>query len=94
MAFFAYNRQHIDGRQWLYQEFPAHYTYDQKSCTWHPRKNNTMAVGRMYHCNPTAGEKFYVRLLLTSVPGPQSFTHLRTVNGVEHGTFCDACVAL
>ena len=94
MAFFAYNKQHTDGRQWLYQEFPAHFTYDQGRCTWHRRKNNTMAVGRLYHCNPTAGEKFYVRLLLTSVRGLQSFTHLRTVNRVEHKTFWDACVAL
>lgn len=94
MAFFAYNDKHTDGRHFLYQEFPAHYTYDRKSGTWHPRQNSTMAVGRMYHCNPTAGEKFYVRLLLTLVRGPRSFEHLRTVDGTCHETFRDACVAL
>lgn len=53
-----------------------------------------MAIGRMYHCNPTAGERYYVRLLLTAVKGPQSFKHLRTVRGVRYKTFQEACVAL
>ena len=48
----------------------------------------------MYHCNSTAGEKFYVRLLLTAVTGPQSFEHLRTVNGIQYDTFRKACIGL
>ena len=51
-------------------------------------------MGCMYHCNPSAREKFYVWLLFTSVQSLQSFTHLYTVNGVEHKTFYDACIAL
>lgn len=93
MAFLDYNANHADGRQWLYHEFPAHYVYNRQSHRWHPRKQG-MSIGRMYHCNPTAGEKFYIRLLLTAVPGPQSFEDLRTVNGVQYNTFREACVAL
>ena len=48
----------------------------------------------MYYCNPTAGERFYVRLLLTAVRGPTSFEHLRTVAGTLYPTFQAACVAL
>ena len=48
----------------------------------------------MYHCNPTAGEKFYIRLLLTAVCGSQSFEHLQTVNSIQYGTFHEVCVAL
>lgn len=69
MAFFYYNANHADGRQLLYQEFPRHYVYDKSNRQWHPRKQGT-SVRQMYHCNLTAGEKFYVRLLLTAVPGP------------------------
>ena len=48
----------------------------------------------MYYCNPTAGERFYLRLLLTAVRGPISFEHLRTVAGTQYPTFQAACVAL
>lgn len=48
----------------------------------------------MYHCNPTAGEKYYLRLLLTVVRGPQSFEHLCTVNDVVYPTYCEACMAM
>ena len=47
----------------------------------------------MYHVPPNAGERFYLRLLLTDVPGAMSFEHLRTVNGVEHDAFQAACAA-
>ena len=47
----------------------------------------------MYYVSPIMGERFYLRLLLTAVPGAMSFEHLRTVNGVEHDTFQAACAA-
>jgi hypothetical protein len=53
-----------------------------------------MAIGRMYYAHPMAGERFYLRLLLTSVPGATSFEHLRTVRGVLHPTFKQACIAM
>ena len=48
----------------------------------------------MYYLNPTVGERFYLRLLLTAVRGSTSFEHLRTVDGTLHPTFQAACVAL
>ena len=48
----------------------------------------------MYYCSPTAGERFYLRLLLTAVRGATSFEHLRTVAGTLYPTFQAACVAL
>lgn len=61
---------------------------------WHPRQNNSTAIGCMYHSNPTTGEKYFLQLLLTAVKGPQSFKHPRTVNGVRHETFHEGCIAL
>ena len=48
----------------------------------------------MYSASPSSSEHFYPRTLLTVVKGATSFQHLRTVNGVEHPTFHDACLAL
>ena len=86
-AFFAYNESYEDGRALLYQDFPLKYCFDKKHRRWHRRRRETTAIGRMYYLNPTAGERFYLRLLLTAVRGPTSFEHLRTVDGTLHPTF-------
>lgn len=93
MAFFQYNTEHSDGQQYLYQEFPCHYTYSLVTRKWSKRQRGT-AIGRIYHCNPFMGEKYYLRLLLTVVRGPTSFTALRTIHGVLYPTFLLACKAL
>lgn len=48
----------------------------------------------MYHCNLLAGEKFYLRLLLTMVYSLQSFEHLCTINSVIHDIFREAAIAM
>ena len=48
----------------------------------------------MYFVGPSGGERFYLRMLLTAVRGPQSFEDLRMVNGVVHPDFKSACIAL
>ena len=93
MAFFQYNADNLNGRLYLYQEFPIYFTYNKTSRKWTKRKQG-IAIGRMYHCNPFMGEKYYLRLLLTCVRGPQSFQHLRTVNEHIYPTFQSACQAL
>ena len=43
--------------------------------------------------HPTKGERFYLRLLLHNVRGPQSFSELFEVNGVRHSTYRAAAQA-
>jgi len=47
----------------------------------------------MYYVPPSAGERFYLRLLLTVVKGPTSFADVKTVDGVVHPSFRQACLA-
>jgi hypothetical protein len=91
MAFFDYNRDHDDGRHLLYHEFPSHYVF--RDGAWKRRKRPGSAIGRIYNCTPNQGERFYLRLLLVSVPGPTSFEDLRTLNNVLYDTFQEACLA-
>ncbi len=95
-TFFRYNSNNPDGRHLLYQDFPKHYRYWAKKGErrWTPRKRHFNVIGRMYHCNPFAGERYYLRLLLTSVTGPRSFEDLRIVDNHLYPTFRAACVAL
>ena len=37
--------------------------------------------------NPAEGERFYLRVLLSHVPGPTGWNYLYTANGVRHSTF-------
>jgi len=92
MAFFSYNAQNEDGRQFLYYEFPEHFVYVRK-IGWKKRQKGT-AVGWMYSASPFQGERYYLRLLLPLVQGATSFENLRTVDGIVYPTFKGACIAL
>ncbi len=52
------------------------------------------AIGRMYYAHVTSGERYYLRMLLNYVKGATSYEHLRTVDGRDHDTFKDACIAM
>ena len=86
------NSQHEFARQITYQEFPQHFTWNKSNKKWTPRHRG-FAIGRMYFAAPSAGERFYLRTLLTIVKGPTSFQDLRTVDGYIHPTFKAACLA-
>jgi hypothetical protein len=52
------------------------------------------AIGHMYYAHPTSGEHYYLRMSLNCVKGATSYEHLRIVDGTEHNTFKDACIAM
>jgi hypothetical protein len=97
-AYFTANHEFPDiAPLYTYQEFPQHFVWLKTQRKWKVRqRNNTLgpAIGRMFSASPVAGERFYLRTLLTVVKGATSFEHLRTVNGVVHPTFHAACLAL
>jgi hypothetical protein len=94
-SFLRYNAESTDGRHLLYHDFPEYYVYHHKKGErrWTPRQRGR-AIGRMYHCGPAQGERFYLRMLLTVIRGPTSFEAIRTVDTVLYPTFRAACIAL
>jgi len=48
----------------------------------------------MYFVHPTAGEQYYLRMLLSIVRGATSFENLRTVNGILYPSFKETCITL
>lgn len=96
MAFFQYLTDHPNDNTaagLLYQDFPTEYVYNRKTRKWSKRQRKFEAIGRVYYVPPIAGEKYYLRLLLTSVCGPKSFEDLRTVDGILLPTFHAACIS-
>lgn len=70
-----------------FYSFTAQHTWKRRS-----RPRIVPTIGRMYYISsPTAGEKFYIRLLLLNRVGCNSFDSLRTVNGFLLPTFKAAC---
>jgi hypothetical protein len=51
-------------------------------------------IGRMYYAHLTLNEHYYLRMLLNCVNDATSYEHLRTVDGIEHDTFKNACIAM
>lgn len=79
-------------RALTYQEFPQQLVFPAGEKRWTIRKQS-FALERMYFVSPTAGERFYLRTLLTVVKGATSFEDLRTFQGTEYSTFREACIA-
>ncbi|KAK9668428.1 hypothetical protein RND81_13G060000 [Saponaria officinalis] len=55
--------------------------------TWLLRKNKLIVVGRLAVVAPAEGERYFLRLLLLHVRGPQSFEDLMTIDGYRCATF-------
>src|SRR5712664_4458661 len=64
----------------------------QRYC-WKPRQKFHKGIGRLVFIGPSAGDLFYLRLLLTHVRGPTSPEALRTMDG-NLLPWKEACAAL
>ncbi|CAN1769839.1 hypothetical protein LINPERHAP1_LOCUS11421 [Linum perenne] len=86
------NRNCSHARQYTYVEFPQHYTWVVKDKVWREQKKQA-AIGRLYYCHHSSGERFYLRMLLHTVRGCTSFEDIKTVHGVQYDTFKETCSA-
>jgi hypothetical protein len=80
-AFFELNNNDHFAHQYSYQELPMHYVWDQTNKQWNCRQRGG-TIGRLTFISPTAGEHFYLRMLLTTMKGPTSWEDIRTYNGI------------
>ena len=89
---FCANRQYPDARDLLYSDSPSRFTRNTTTKQWLRRSRFfDRTIGRMYIVHPTAGEQFYLRALLTDIPGATPFQALRaTRDGVLCNTFREA----
>lgn len=83
-------------REFLYQDIPAHYTWQDGRKEWRKRKQNAagqLALGRVANVSPRDSETYHLRLLLLNIPGATSFEYLHTVDGVVYQTYKEAAFA-
>ncbi|MCO5551992.1 hypothetical protein L7F22_005500 [Adiantum nelumboides] len=89
---FACNVENPEANDTLYIDFPQKWVWNSFSKKWTKRHRGD-TIGRMYFVQPSTGERYYVRLLLTICKGCKSFKDLQTVNGVVFPTIKAACIA-
>ncbi len=94
-TFTEYFKTNIDyplAREITYMGFPSVFTWTNGTKKWTIRQRGC-CVGRLYFISPSAGEHYFLRIMLTKVKGANSFEAFRTINGVVHDTFKSACIA-
>ena len=96
-AFFDLNRdgsQNEPSRNLLYHEMAEHYVFKDGKWKERQRTQKMGIISRMHMIFPSAGELFYLRMLLLHVKGPTSYQDLRTVGGVVCDSYFGACKGL
>lgn len=86
-----FNKDHTEARKYLYAEFPRHYVWHPKEREWRKRSQRTNKIGRIYHVPPSAGQVYFLSIMLNHVRGPTCFADLKTVNDVVFDTYREAC---
>uniref|UniRef100_A0A0D3E4S6 ATP-dependent DNA helicase n=1 Tax=Brassica oleracea var. oleracea TaxID=109376 RepID=A0A0D3E4S6_BRAOL len=81
-----------EARELTYGQFPTKFVWDSDAKTWSPRKQG-FSIGRIANIHPTAGDLYYLRMLLNILKGPTSFDDMKTVDNVKHKSFKEACYA-
>jgi len=91
-AYFKANEKYPnEAKDLLYQDFPSKFVWQAKQRKWTPRQQG-FSIGRMYYASPRAGERFYLRTLLTAIKGATSFEGLRTFGDYVCATYREACL--
>ena len=88
---FTCNQLHPEARSLTYPQFPAKWKWDQKTRTWDKRHHRHDKIGRIHYVHPSAGERYYLIMLLLIVKGATSYENLRWHNDVQHPTLKEVC---
>ncbi|KAL4561943.1 hypothetical protein LXL04_034128 [Taraxacum kok-saghyz] len=74
-----------------YVQFPDHFVWKADKKYWSPRQTGD-SIGRIVIAHPNEGERYYLRILLSKVRCPKSFSDLKLFNGVKADTFREAAL--
>lgn len=92
-AWFIANQTIPDAKNYTYTQFPEAFTWKVDQGKWKMRERRNV-VGRLCDVHASAGETFFLSMILIQRKGAISFKDLRTVNGKVYSSFKEACDAL
>lgn len=81
-----------EARTLTYLQFPSRFVWNSTRNTWTKRKQGH-TIGRIVNIHPTAGQLYYLRMLLNVVRGPTCYKDILTFEGVTYESFQETCAA-
>ncbi|RID65595.1 LOW QUALITY PROTEIN: hypothetical protein BRARA_D00779 [Brassica rapa] len=76
--------------EWYYAE--EYFVWNNNSKVWSERKKGK-TIGRIVAVHPSAGDRYYLRILINKIKGPRSYDELKTFNDVKYHDFKSVCHA-
>lgn len=94
LAWFELNKRCSIAKELTYIQIPEFFTWDGKTRRFNLRKRPGNTIGRINHVPICFEEGYYLRVLLNTQTGPESFDDLKTVNGVVYKSYKETCFVL
>jgi hypothetical protein len=84
----------IAARDCYFHEIPQYFYWDDENNRWQPRKRPLKTIGRIHFISIHQGERYYIRLILIHRKNIQSWSDLKSANGICYNTCREAADAL
>ena len=85
-------RRSAFARTLTYVQIPEYFVWNNNSKVWSERKKGK-TIGRIVAVHPSAGDRYYLRILINKIKGPRSYDELKTFNDVKYHDFKSVCHA-
>ncbi|CAN6856169.1 unnamed protein product, partial [Brassica oleracea] len=69
-----------------YVQIPEYFVWNNNAKVWTERKKGK-TIGRVVAVHPSAGDRYYLRILINKIKGPRSYDELKTYNDVKYPDF-------
>ncbi|KAL5194030.1 hypothetical protein HKD37_20G056166 [Glycine soja] len=92
IAWMDFNKIYHHGRDLTYAEYVSKFVYVAHKRCWLPRKQGN-TIERLIWVPLSSRELFYIRMMLSSAIGSQSYKDIKTVDNVFYHTFREAFFA-
>ncbi|CAN6861890.1 unnamed protein product [Brassica oleracea] len=79
-------------RTLTYVQIPEYFVWNNNAKVWTERKKGK-TIGRIVAVHPSAGDRYYLRILINKIKGPRSYDELKTYNSVKYHDFKSVCYA-
>ena len=85
-------RRSAFARTLTYVQIPEYFVWNNTAKVWTERKKGK-TIGRVVAVHPSAGDRYYLRVLINKIKGPRSYDELKTYNDVKYPDFKSVCHA-
>ncbi|CAN7028193.1 unnamed protein product, partial [Brassica oleracea var. botrytis] len=79
-------------RTLTYVQIPEYFVWNNNSKVWTERKKGK-TIGQIVAVHPSAGDRYYLRILINKIKGPRRYDELKTFNDVKYPDFKSVCHA-